>query len=715
MIVKVAGGRRDGKTSFGDLGKYLTAGILQSGESPLKSSWDALTQYITAESVLTALGEDVEKTIAVELGNLGSLQTAPYEMSAVARQNYRVGDPVYHYILSWPEGERPDTQDIFKAARHTLKALGMLEHQYIIAIHANTDNLHAHVEVNRVHPRTFKAEVLNWDHDKLHRAARECEIEFGWTHDSGIYEVVEVDGVKHVIKAVERIDPALLREGSAKRFGSARRYEVWNGQESLASWCRGEPATALKDVLSDPTLSSWQDVHRVLSQFGLELRASGGSGMKVFDIGGAATGESVKSLSVSASNAFRFMKRDELEKRLGAFEMRDATTKVVPEKTYKRDPLKRLQRKLERKAERGALKQRFEEECQAVTKQRALTKEIISAAYGREKDRLAELRKDYSEKRQSIINSPSLTPQQKMEMHVQNRLDLLKEKASLRADLGRQRAEQRSLIPAIPVWRAWIEQQAQLGDEAAISALRGMIYQDGREAKKATKTGQGAEPIDGRENSIRPSRAVDTDPYVRGLQNLVWKVAKNGRVDYAFKSGGAAFSDDGDKLVFGRRLVNDDALMTSIRYAADKWGGDLQLSGGDAVFKERVVRMAVAHGIRISNPELQPLQTQIQASYVRANPESRDPSYEDICNLIATRNKTAIVGRAAAGSKPFAGPIVGENSRYVAQHIGGNEYVIHDKNAFRLPLPLHGKPISIKYQKGNATVQARGGRDRGGR
>ncbi len=150
MIVKVAPNRRDGKSSFEDLESYITEGIEQSGDRAERTSWDRLTQYITKQSVLDELGDDVEKTIAVEIGNVTSLKTAASEMFAVANRNKKVKNPVYHYILSWKEHERPDVQDVMAAARHTLKTLGLLEHQYIIAIHANTDNIHAHIEVNRV-------------------------------------------------------------------------------------------------------------------------------------------------------------------------------------------------------------------------------------------------------------------------------------------------------------------------------------------------------------------------------------------------------------------------------------------------------------------------------------------------------------------------------------------------------------------------------------
>jgi hypothetical protein len=67
MIVKVPERRRDGKSSFEDLGGYITQGIGQAGIDTEVGSFARLTQYITKESVIDALGEDVEKTIGVEM------------------------------------------------------------------------------------------------------------------------------------------------------------------------------------------------------------------------------------------------------------------------------------------------------------------------------------------------------------------------------------------------------------------------------------------------------------------------------------------------------------------------------------------------------------------------------------------------------------------------------------------------------------------------
>jgi hypothetical protein len=254
-------------------------GITQSGEPPEKYSRSTLTQHITKESVLDALGEQVEKTIGAEISQVSSLANAPAEMYAVAQQAPRVEEPVDHYILSWPEHERPATQDIFATARHTLAALGMQDHQYIIAIHANTENLHAHIELNRIHPKTFRAFDHYYDFLTLHRAAREAEIQYGWYHDNGAFNVVVIDGQKRIVRNRDYRDPDL-----APSRAGAQRAEVWSGEQLLETWCKGEPAADLKRVLNDAATGSWQDVQRVLALHGLALRDAGGGGLRVTDV-----------------------------------------------------------------------------------------------------------------------------------------------------------------------------------------------------------------------------------------------------------------------------------------------------------------------------------------------------------------------------------------------------------------------------------------------
>lgn len=430
--------------------------------------------------------------------------------------------------------------------------------------------------------------------------------------------------------------------------------------------------------------------------------------MKVFDRSEDAPGKADKPLSISASSAFRFMKRSELESRFGPFEFKTVDLPdSAPEETYKRDPKKRLERRLQRKALHDGLHKRFTEHLGSVKKERAIAQQVIQEIYkGSDKERYDNFDTLYRINRQSIDSDPSLSKVEKKQLHLLNKLNMQLDRLELKGQIRKSRADRRKLIPPVPVWRQWVEEQAQLGDEAAISALRGMIYQEGREANKAARNA-----AEDAENTIMPAYQADTDPCVRASQNLIWKVAKNGNVTYSFQNGEAAFADEGHRLTFGRSLVSDEALMTSIRYAAEKWG-ELYLTGGDAAFKHRVVSMAVAHNIIISNPELQALQTQLQAVRGQYAAKPQDQAYEDISSLIKTRNANAVIRQPELKDKTFAGPIVGENSKYFVQHIGRNDYILHNKDMFNGAVPVSGRSVSISYQRGRASVNLRLERER---
>jgi hypothetical protein len=715
MIPKVIPNRRDGKSSFKQLAAYVTQGITQSGEPPEKYSWANLTQYITKESVLNALGEDVEKTIGVEIGNVSSLASAPAEMYAVAREAQDVQEPVYHYILSWPEHERPKTEDIFAAARETLTALGMADHQYIVAIHANTDNLHAHIEVNRVHPKTFRAVDTFRDYVKLHKAAREIEIKYGWHHDNGMFQVVEVNGKKHIVRNNEYIDPDL----APTRHG-AKQAEVWSGEESLETWCKGDPAADLKHVLADKKTSGWQDIHRSLARFGLELRDAGGGGLKVVDVSEDRPEKLGKPMSVSASAAFRFMKRADLESRFGKFEAKSPDLKLdAPTRTYKRDPHKRLEARLARKAIRDALYERFKKAEHEAHEHQAIARDAMKPFGLEDKRRFAELREAQAARRSAIAKDASLTPFQKQQAYMFVKAAMTSARQQLVKQVRAEREERNALLPPVPKWRQWVEEQAQLGDEAAISALRGMVYQDGRDLKKKVKR----DAVEASENAILPATPVDSDPLIRAGGNLIWKVAGNGKVTYSFDDGRPAFRDEGERLTFGRKDVADDALALTLQYGADKWKDGLRIAGGDFAFKERVVRMAVEQGIAIQNAELRGLEKQIRDEIAaRAQlkrmlhpeqpatgnrPAALTPnvsaSDNDIETLIRNVDRKAQLENAVTDRKSYTGAIVAQNARFIAQDVGRHRVVIHDRSAFDLT-PEQGQRVTIKYRSGKAAV-----------
>ncbi|CAG4920943.1 hypothetical protein R54767_04764 [Paraburkholderia gardini] len=99
-------------------------------------------------------------------------------------------------MISWRDGEQPDSNRAFEAGRAALDALGMSPegHQHVFALHRDTGNVHLHVAVNRVSPETGRAVYQGLSYLKLDRCMRELELRQGWQHERGPYVVVERDG-----------------------------------------------------------------------------------------------------------------------------------------------------------------------------------------------------------------------------------------------------------------------------------------------------------------------------------------------------------------------------------------------------------------------------------------------------------------------------------------------------------------------------------------
>jgi len=179
MIPIVPEKRKDGRSSFIQLVSYLTLREEQKSDMPISPENPYVRPSRSKEAIFNRLVEYLDRNASVEdqavlatfddgtqqvlSGNVVvetncfSLETASAEMNAVALQNTRCLDPVYHCILSWREEDTPNDQQIFDSARHCISQLGMSDHQYIFAIHRDTDNVHCHIAANRINPISYRA------------------------------------------------------------------------------------------------------------------------------------------------------------------------------------------------------------------------------------------------------------------------------------------------------------------------------------------------------------------------------------------------------------------------------------------------------------------------------------------------------------------------------------------------------------------------------
>lgn len=223
------------------------------------------------------------------------------EMLALAQTSAHSKDPINHYVLSWPAGEQPTPAQVEKAVDIFLDELGLTGHQVFYGLHADTDNPHLHLMINRVQPVTRKAVEINkgFDLEALHRAVARIEHIQGWRREARGRYRVQADGTLRRDRRPP-LDPAStdaqrVHDRLARRYGGSAQSAMRIAAED------GAPAIR--------AAANWADLHARLAARGLRY-ARAGSGALLW----------VDEVAVKASRAGRDCSLPALERRLGAYQ-----------------------------------------------------------------------------------------------------------------------------------------------------------------------------------------------------------------------------------------------------------------------------------------------------------------------------------------------------------------------------------------------------------
>src|ERR1700722_6206063 len=122
-------------------------------KSPQKNRFGKLVTYL-----LDPQGKKKTRVGEVVSTNCVSTDTtwASREVAATQWLNTRAKSArTYHLIVSLKDGANPDAQTLRMIGERFCKALGYAEHQRISAGPHETDNVHIHVAINKIHPTTF--------------------------------------------------------------------------------------------------------------------------------------------------------------------------------------------------------------------------------------------------------------------------------------------------------------------------------------------------------------------------------------------------------------------------------------------------------------------------------------------------------------------------------------------------------------------------------
>ena len=261
-----------------------------------KSSFTRLVDYLLNRQGKT------ERVGKISVANCRSDDPlwAAMEVKATQAQNTRAeSDKTYHLMVSFRSGESPSPEILENIEERICKGLGFEEHQRISVVHHDTDNLHVHIAINKIHPVRHTIHEPYYDHKKLGELCAMLELEYGLERDN------------HTAK---------------KTAGQGRAADMENaaGVESLIGWIRRECLPEIEAA------RSWEELHKTLADNGLEIRRRG-NGLVMVDRSGTA---------VKASSVSRACSKDAMEARLGPFQPLLRETRDQPRRCYEKKPVR---------------------------------------------------------------------------------------------------------------------------------------------------------------------------------------------------------------------------------------------------------------------------------------------------------------------------------------------------------------------------------------
>lgn len=613
-----------------------------------KSDFGGLVKYVTDEQ---------SKNERVGYVNVTNCQTdnwkvAITEVLNTQAQNTRASsDKTYHLIVSFRAGEQIDDVTLKAIEARICDGLGYGEHQRVSAVHHDTDNLHFHIAVNKIHPTRYTIHDPYNDHKTLGQLCEKLEREYG----------LEVDNHQ------------AQKTGSENRADDMERHA---GVQSLLGWIKRECADQIKGA------QSWAELHAVLRSNGLELQERG-NGLVITDGAG---------LGVKASSVARELSKARLEQRLGVFDATPAHAAAVAQAAQARrtqsppvgkvgsKPPPRSQNRLHNLSQLGAMKINSGQRYEAQPMRSRINTVELYARYKNEQQkggamRTAEWAKALDRKNRFLESAKRTAHLKRSAIKIIKGAGLGKKimysattktlKDEIQKINKQYLAERQAIYGKYQrlAWADWLRAKATEGDQEALGALRARDAAQG--LKGNTVAGKAGQKV---------------------LQGLPQQdsITKKGTIIY--RVGPTAVRDDGDKLKVSRG-ANQDGLQAALRLAIERYGDRIMVNGTDA-FKEKIAQAAVAAKLPITFADaalerrrqelLQPITTKENANeHERARPAAQ-PAGEQT----TAEQPRADRGRADSRSDGRAGFAATRVNAIRAGRAGGRQF-----------RPVRGKPV----------------------
>lgn len=226
--------RTKGTSSAARLIRYMVAA--QGGIEP--TSWQRTADYILDSKKTTTQGEKVASYRITNCETDDPI-AATMAIEALQKTNKRSKtDKTYHLVFSFPLGEQPPLEVLHTIEDALCEAIGLADHQRISAVHQDTDHLHVHVAINKIHPTGLQNIEPFYDKQRLMEACERLEVKHGLTRTNhGLTEGKAYDRPDRI-----RLDPdrghdsrfrEFLRQSYYLKIAEQPEAETYNGLRKL--------------------------------------------------------------------------------------------------------------------------------------------------------------------------------------------------------------------------------------------------------------------------------------------------------------------------------------------------------------------------------------------------------------------------------------------------------------------------------------------------
>lgn len=570
--------------------KYMVAA--KGGIDP--TSWERTADYILDSANGTTEGEKVASYRVTNCGTDDPADAAILIQATQAANTRSKAEKTYHFVYSFPPGEQPDLETLHAIEDELCAAIGLDEHQRVSAVHIDTDNLHVHVAINKVHPTGLQNIEPYYDQFRLMEACERLEVEHGLqrtfhgleakqrhqnrdiellpekapeqrdslfrehlrnAYDLSISEPPEAK----TLNGLRKLSDTRLQKQSADKAEPVRigakvaSVEAQSGIETLTGYAARELAPAMRQA------TSWQELHDAAAEHGLEVRQRGA---------GLVIGEPDLGIWAKASNVGRDLSMKTLTDRLGLFQPSERQAEAkANRKRYEPRP-----RRPDNPTTAGLFNQYQRERQAAILARRQCLDQIKreSAAFN------AQVRQ-WSQTERMLLKVAGKGPTKRlMYGTIKQQADASRQKNRQSADARRQALFKQTTMPT---WADWLTQQAERGNAEALAVLRD------REERTRRWNGE----------LLTADRADKAKAVV--LDKLKPKARKDGTMTYSTIDGGMVIDR---KTHVQAQKATTGAALVALELASKRFEGQALIVEGTDEFRLEVAQLAGMHGLKVT-------------------------------------------------------------------------------------------------------------------